>query len=171
MLILKLPAIDDADAIELQLEHSLVSISKWEALYEKAFFTLEPRTHEENMQYIEQMIMDHIPDNFINRLLDDHINMVGDYINSKQSATWFNDRPQPGGVSKEVITSELIYFWLVQFNIPFQPTETWHLNRLMVLVKIAGIKQTKPKPMSKQAQAEQYRQLNEQRRRELGTSG
>lgn len=171
MLTLELPATDNADAVELQLEHSLVSISKWEAFYEKAFFTMDSRTHEESMRYVEYMVLGDIPKDCTKRLSPEHIETISEYINSTQSATWFTERPQSPGLSKEVITSELIYYWLVQFRIPFQPTETWHLSRLMILVKIAGIKQTQPKPMSKQEQAEQYRKLNEQRRRELGTSG
>lgn len=170
MLTINLSASDDFDGVELSFEHSLVSLSKWESKFKKAFFGKEDKTSEETAGYIKCMLLtENIPDDFLNRLSRDDVESITTYINDKQSATWFNE----DGKSKsnnEVVTSELIYYWLVQFNIPFE-VETWHLNRLMTLVKIAGIKQTKPKPMSKAQQAEQYRRLNAERRAALGSSG
>jgi hypothetical protein len=166
-----LPQTDDLPQIVLNLEHSLASVSKWESECEKAFFGREQKTHEETIVYIKDMVLDEIPpEGWITRLKPEDYEQITTYINSKQSATWFredaNQRP-----SREIVTSELVYYWMTQFNIPFQPCETWHLNRLMTLIKICGIKQTKPKPMSRQQQAEEYRRLNAQRRQQIGTSG
>ena len=171
MLDIMLQATDDEPAVKLSFEHSLLSLSKWEAVYEKPFFGREPKTPEETMVYIEQMLLtENPPENFVERFSVENFNAVAAYINSNQTATTFGPEPQQRGTS-EVITNELIYFWLIQFNIPFHPVETWHLNRLMTLVKVVGIKQSKPKKMSKQELAEKYRSLNEQRRQQSGSAG
>ena len=170
MLTIVLSATDEEEPVELCFEHSLISLSKWESKYKKAFFGKDEKTPEEGAAYIKCMLLtENVPDEFLNRLSSDDVIAITDYINDKQSATWFRDDPNQKN-SNEIITSELIYYWLVQFNIPFE-VETWHLNRLMTLVKIAGIKQTKPKPMSKAQQAENYRRLNAQRRAASGSSG
>lgn len=167
-----LSATDDLPAVKLSLEHSLVSLSKWESLHEKPFFGRQEKTPEETQSYIECMILDdEYPVDFFNRLTAKQYEQLGAYINSKQSATTFGVEPEQNKGASEMITSELVYFWLVQFKIPFYPTETWHLNRILTLVKIAGIKQSKPKKMDKKQMAEHYRKLNEQRRRESGSAG
>jgi hypothetical protein len=158
------------DNVELQLEHSLVSLSKWEAIHEKAFFGREPMTHEETVSYVQQMLLtENPPEDWANQLRLEDFDAITTYINSKQSATWFREDKNQRG-PHEIVTAELIYYWMISFQIPFV-CETWHLNRLMTLIKICGIKQTKPKRMSRQAQAEEYRRLNAVRRQQLGTSG
>jgi hypothetical protein len=170
MLTINLSATDDFVAVDLNFEHSLVSMSKWESYYQKPFFSKESKTSEETAKYIQCMLVtENIPDDFLNRLPKEDIEAITGYVNDKQSATWFKEDTKPSS-NNEVVTSELIYYWLVQFNIPFE-VQHWHLNRLMTLVKIAGIKQTKPKQMSKAQQAEEYRSLNAKRRAALGSSG
>lgn len=170
MLIVQLSATDDLPAVELAFEHSLVSLSKWESLHKKVFFGKESKTSEESASYIKCMVVtENVSDDFLNRLFPDQIESIIDYINDSQSATTFRDI-QNEKKSAEVITSELIYFWLVQFKIDFE-VQYWHLNRLLNLVKICGIKQTKQKPMTKVQQAEQYRRLNAERRAASGSSG
>lgn len=171
MLNIVLSATDDLSAVKLSLEHSLVALSKWEAIHEKPFFGREDKDLEETKSYITQMLLnDDYPVNFFDRLTETQFKAIGDYINSKQTATTFgielNEKP-----SSETITAELIYYWLAQFQIPFWPTETWHLNRLMTLVKVVGVKQAKPKKMNKNELAEHYRKLNEQRKLESGSAG
>jgi hypothetical protein len=171
MLILVLPQDDTNEALELRLEHSLVSLSKWESIHEKAFFGREEaKTEEETISYVQQMVLNKTPPgNFTDRLNSSHYQAINEYINSKQTATWFNELGEQKA-SREVVTAELIYYWMLSFQIPFS-CEEWHLNRLMTLIKICGIKQTKPKPMSKAAQMEQYARLNAERRQKLGTTG
>lgn len=170
MLTISLSVADGEEPVELTFEHSLISLSKWESLHKKPFFGKQQKTADEGASYIKCMLLtENIPDSFLNRLSRDNVKEITEYMNDKQSATWFNE-DSTQKPSREVITSELIYYWLVQFNIPFS-VETWHLNRLMTLIKIAGIKQTKPKPMSKAQQAAQYRELNAKRRAALGSSG
>lgn len=171
MLDIFLSATDDLPAVKLTFEHSLLSLSKWESIHEKAFYGREQKTEEETLSYVKCMLLTEDPPlNFLNRFEREHYKQIVEYIDSKQSATSFGIDPEKKGAS-EVVTSELIYYWLVQFQIPFHPTETWHMSRIMNLIRIAGIKQSKPKKMSKQALAEQYRAMNEQRKQELGTSG
>lgn len=171
MLDIILSADDVLPAVKLSLEHSLVSISKWESEYQKPFFGRDPKTHEETKAYIKLMLVtEDPPSNFFERFTEPQFQSIADYINSSRTATTFGLEPEQKSKG-EVITSELIYFWLVQFQIPFDPTETWHINRVMTLIKIAGIKNSKPKKMSAQQRAEQFRALNEQRRRESGSSG
>lgn len=171
MLTIMLPATDDANAVELKFEHSLVSLSKWESIHEKAFFGRDDKTSEETASYIKQMLLtENPPRDFIDRLSRDSFEKIANYINSKQSATWFRQDDQPKN-SSEVVTSELIYYWMIQFQIPFKPADEWHLSRLMNLIKICGIKQSKPKKQSRQSVAEQYRQLNAERRQASGTAG
>lgn len=166
-----LSATDDLPAVKLSFEHSLVALSKWEGKHEKAFFGREEKSPEESMDYLRCMCLTEDPPlNFVERLTSAQMQEIAAYINSKHTATTFGPEQNNRGPS-EVITAELIYYWLVQFRIPFQPTETWHLNRIMTLVKIAGLKQSKPKKMSRQEIAERNRALNEQRRRESGSAG
>ena len=170
MLTIYLSAAEDFEAVELTFEHSLVSLSKWESQFKKPFFSDNDKTSEETAAYIKCMLVsENVPDDFLNRLSPDNVKSITDYINDTQSATWFRDDPTQKP-SKEIITSELIYYWMVQFNIPFE-VESWHLNRLFTLIKIAGIKQSKPKPMTKAQQMEEYRRLNAERRAASGSSG
>lgn len=174
MLTIFLSASDDSEElVELNFEHSLISLSKWEQHYKKPFFGKtkeDQKTREESKFYIECMLLTkNPPEGFLDKLTQKDMDALGEYINDAQTATWFREDPRQRP-STEVVTSELIYYWLVQFNIPFE-VETWHLNRLMTLIKIAGIKQTKQKPMTKAQQREEYQKLNAQRRAASGSSG
>lgn len=171
MLTLMFPAIDDQEAVELQFEHSLVSLSKWESLHEKPFYDKNEKTEEEMRSYVTQMLQSNTaPELWLDRMTTEHLIAIQKYINRKQTATTFRDDPN-APKSREIITAEIIYYWLIAFNIPFQPTEDWHLNRLMTLVQVCSIKQAKPKKMTKQQQMAEYRRLNDERRRDLRTSG
>lgn len=158
------------DDVVLDLEHSLVSLSKWESEIQKPFLAPGEKTTEEIFIYIKKMILiPEFPADIVSRFDEEHFRQVNKYIESKESATTFGQMPQPPG-HKEVITSELIYFWMVGFNIPFE-CENWHLNRLFSLIRICNIKQGKPKKMSQRELAARNRSLNAQRKRDLGTSG
>ena len=160
----------NADSFTLRLEHSLVSLSKWESKYEKAFLGKEEKTPEEILDYVKFMILTpEVPSDIFDRFTQDNLNEINAYIESKQSATWFNDQEKKSFRS-EVITSELIYYWMIAFKIPWE-CQHWHLNRLFTLIRVCNIKQGSPKKMSRREIAERNRALNEQRRRELGTSG
>jgi hypothetical protein len=156
----------------LELEHSLVSLSKWESKFQKPFLAEDEKSVEELLWYVKFMILTpNYPENFWEHLSQENVDEINAYIESKQSATTFGDLPSTSHRSRgERITSELIYYWMVVFNIPFE-TETWHLNRLFSLIRICNLKQQKPKKMSRQEIAQRNRELNAQRRAALGTSG
>lgn len=156
--------------VVLELEHSLVSLSKWEARFEKPFLDTTDRTTEENLGYVEAMIVD--PDtspDVLHNLSEENMEAITAYIEGKQTATWFHE-VQTAPKTREKITSELIYYWMTVFNIPFE-CEHWHLNRLFTLIRICNIKQSKPKKMSRSERAAQQRELNAKRREQLKTSG
>ena len=156
--------------VELLLEHSLVSLSKWESKYQKPFLSKEDKSITEILFYIECMILTQdYPEEITKRFTQKNIDQINSYIESKESATTFGKMPETKGRG-EVITAELIYYWMVAFNIPFE-CETWHLNRLFSLVRICNLKNTKPKKMSKSEIAMRNRELNEQRKAMLGTRG
>jgi hypothetical protein len=156
--------------VELQLEHSLVSLSKWESDHEKPFLGTSEKTQEEILDYVRCMVVSpNPPGDFLQKLSKDNLEAINAYIERKMTATWFVE--QPGAPkSREVITSELIYYWMTVFNIPFE-CETWHLNRLFTLIRIANIKQSKPKKMTAAEVATRNRELNAQRKAQWGTRG
>ena len=158
---------------ELEFEHSLVSLSKWESEFERPFFQRNDKdqiTPEQMMRYIELMYVGKRKREYLIGLIgEEELNQVVEYINAPRTATVVREIQNRGG-PKEHVTSELIYYWMVMFKIPFSPTDEWHLNRLMMLVKICGIKND-PKKQSKADTVKNYRELNEQRRRLYGTKG
>ena len=156
--------------VTLELEHSLVSLSKWESEFEKPFLGKTEKTLDETLAYIRCMIVGTIPPgDFLERLSKENLETISHYIERKMTATWFSD--QPGAPrSREVITSELVYYWMTVFDISFE-CERWHLNRLFTLIRICNVKQAKPKKMSRSEVAARNRELNAQRRAQLGTRG
>ena len=161
---------DTQGGVKLQLEHSLVSLSKWESEFEKPFLGKEAKTSEEILEYVRYMLLTpNPPEDFLQKLSKENLEIVNVYIERKMTATWFSDQPGAPG-SREVITAELIYYWMTVFNIPFE-CETWHLNRLFTLIRICNVKQAKPKKMSRAEIAARNRELNNQRKTQLGTKG
>lgn len=158
------------DAVTLRLEHSLLSVSKWESKWKTPFLAKKDKTRQEIDSYIEGMILnDNFPPGVTFRFTSDNYTAITEYIDSSESATTFGKMPEHKGRG-ETITAELVYYWMVAFQIPFV-CETWHLNRLFALIRICNIKQSKPDKKSKAEMASDYRRLNEERRARLGTNG
>lgn len=156
--------------VSLELEHSLVSLSKWESFFQKPFLSSSDKTSSEIFAYINMMILtENIDESVILSFSQENLKEINDYINSPQSATIFGSMPEQRGRG-ETITSELIYYWMVAFNIPFE-CQSWHINRLFSLIRICNIKNSKPKKRSQHEVAAQNRELNAKRREQLKTSG
>ena len=159
-----------ADGFKLELEHSLVSLSKWESNFEKPFLSKEEKTAEEIYWYIKAMaVTPDVPDEIYTKLTSDHIELINGYISAKRTATWFPPNPNEKP-STETITSELIYYWMITLNIPVE-FQFWHINRLFTLIEVCNRKNTPPKKMSKASTAQHRANLNAQRRAQLGSTG
>lgn len=155
---------------ELELEHSLISLSKWESKYKRPFLGPGEKTIEETLGYIDAMILtENPPEDYITRLSQDNIKEINEYIESNQTGTTFNELTKQSA-SKEIISAELIYYWMVAYRIPFE-VQHWHLSRLFALIRICGIKQEKPKKLNRREMQAQRAALNQQRKAALGTTG
>ena len=152
------------------LEHSLISISKWESKWHKPYLSKEPKTEEESIDYLRCMCITQNVDPNVFYAIDAKIaKEISDYIANPMTATTIRRHEQKP--SREIVTSELIYYWMTQFGIPFDPCEKWHFNRLMMLIEVAGIKNSPPKKMGKKDMLSQRSALNAQRRARYNTRG
>lgn len=158
------------------LEHSLVSLSKWESKYEKPFLSETEKTVDEIMDYITMMdLSPETPPEVYANISNAQYLDINKYINAKRTATWFNEL-ETKKKSTQVVTSELIYYWLTSYEIPWE-AQHWHLSRLFTLVKVFGAERSQHDKTNKKSRtsaesiAAQRRKLNEERRKQLGTSG
>lgn len=156
-------------AITLSFEHSLISISKWEAKYHKAFLTREEKTGEEMLEYIKCMcITPNVPDEAFSRLTQEHIQQLSSYIEDPHTATVI--RQQGGKRNRDVMTNEVIYYAMFANGIP-KECEKWHLNRLITLINVFSVKNQPPKKMNKRDILRQNAKINEARLKKYNTKG
>ena len=157
------------DDVTIELEHSLLSISKWESNWCKPFLDGKDRTLEEIIDYVKCMtITEEVDVDVYDRLTENNLILINEYIGRPMTATTFREENKPG--RRDIITSEIIYYWMVSFNIPFE-CQDWHLNRLLTLVKICNIKNNPPKKMSRQEILNRNKALNEARKKQFQTRG
>lgn len=157
----------------LTLEHSLLSVSKWEAKWHEPFLSRDVSgfTNEKILDYIKCMTITTNVDSSVYAALSSnrkYAEIIKNYIQDPHTATTINNKKRGG--SREIVTSELIYYWMIELGIPFS-CEKWNLNRLMMLINVCGIKQTPSKKMSKADAFSQQRSLNAIRRAKSGSRG
>lgn len=155
----------------LQLEHSLISISKWESKWCKPFLSNGDKTTEEIIDYIKCMTLNpSVDDNAYRCMTQANMNAINAYIDAPMTATTFHE-DKNGKRNREIITAELIYYWMIALQIPFDPCQKWHLNRLLTLIRVCNIKNQPPKKMSKRDVMSRNAQLNAARRKQFNTKG
>ena len=180
MLQIVIPAVEQWDEVNerfintkehiLQLEHSLVSLSKWESKWCKTFLSKEEKTFEETVDYVKCMtITQNVDPEVYNHLTPENLKLINDYIAAPMTATSFAE-DRSGRSSRERVTAELIYYWMIALNIPFE-CQKWHLNRLLTLIKVCNIKNQPPKKMSRKDVLSRNAKLNAARRKQLNSSG
>ena len=180
MITITIPATEEFDEIKgefvytkeqtLQLEHSLISISKWESKWCKAFLGKQEKTTEEIIDYVRCMTLNkNVSDDVYGCLTQANISAINDYIGAPMTATCFSST-DAGKKNNEVITSELIYYWMIALQIPFE-CQKWHINRLLTLIRVCNIKNAPPKKMSKREIMNRNSALNAARKKQLNTKG
>ena len=180
MLKITIPAVEEWDEdrqefistkeTELCLEHSLVSISKWESKWHKHFIGNADLTSEMLIDYIRCMTLtQNVNPEVYYAMNDDIITQIKNYIDDAQTATWFAESNEKK-YSRDIITSEIIYYWMIALQIPFE-CQKWHLNRLLTLIRVCNEKNQPEKKMSQAEVMRRNRELNEARRRALNTRG
>lgn len=156
----------------LRLEHSLVSLSKWESKWHKSFLkTLDKSLSlEETIDYIKFMTLTkNVDPDVYNYISRQNIEAITEYIDAPMTATTFSN-VEKNKINGEVITAELIYYWMISLGIPFE-CQKWHLNRLLTLIRVCSIKNSPNKKISKMDAAARNRALNEARRKKMKTKG
>ena len=152
----------------LQLEHSLVSLSKWESKWHKAFLSKREKTFEETIDYIRCMtITKNVDPSVYFNLSKENIEAINRYIEDPMTATYIAEDPN-GSIGGDVVTSELIYYWMISLNIP-QEYQKWHLNRLISLIKVCNVKNMPAKKMSQSELMRRHSAINEARRKKAQT--
>ena len=154
---------------ELQLEHSLVSISKWESKWKKSFIATTNKTDAEIKDYVRCMtISQNVDPNIYKMLTRKNIEVINKYINDPMTATTF--KKKNGSAASQIITSEIIYYWMISLEIPME-CQKWHLNRLLTLIRVCDEKNQPGKKMSTKDIMRQNRSLNAARKARHGTRG
>lgn len=157
---------------KLKLEHSLISISKWEEKYHIPFLHSEEKTKEQILYYIKCMTMNQVDDDVYKYLSSDIIRKIVEYIQDPHTATWFNEKVKEGQAKKkgEIVTAEIIYYWMIELGVPIE-FQKWHLEKLLTLIKVIQIKRQKEEKMSPKQAAMQRKMLNAQRRAKMHSRG
>lgn len=154
------------NSVKVILEHSLLSVSKWESFWEIPFLGKKEKTREQSISYVRFMVInDDFPPGVFERLIEAHLDDVNKYVSAEMTATKLHNDPN-ASQSRDIVTSELIYYWMISMNIPVE-FEHWHLNRLLTLIRVINLKNQPKKKMSNTDR----RNLNRQRLSRHNTRG
>lgn len=154
----------------LQLEHSLISVAKWEAKWQKPFIGKDDKTLDECVDYVRCMTLTPNVNPLVYRFLtESNFRQINAYIDAPMTATTFSEQENKQ-FNRDVITAEIVYYWMVALNIPFE-CQKWHLNRLITLIRVCNVKNSPSKKMGRREVMERNRALNEARRKKLNTKG
>ena len=181
MLSLKIKAKEDYDSEKnefytikeqtLNLEHSLIALSKWEGKWKKPFLSDKALTREELLDYIRCMAINQVDDTIFSHLNDSEISQIAKYIEDPMTATTISNLDPTKGNKKEIMTAEIFYYYMTALNIPFE-CQKWHLNRLYTLIQVCAIKNQAEQPkMGKKATGKYNHALNQARRAKTGSRG
>lgn len=155
---------------KLQLEHSLVSLSKWESKWHKPFLSKKDKTDEETIDYIRCMtVTPNVSDDVYYRLTRENIDAIYKYINDPMTATTF-PKEQNGSINRETVTAELIYYWMIAQNIPFE-CQKWHLEKLLTLIRVCNVKNAPPKKRNQRDINSRHAAINRARRAKMNAKG
>lgn len=167
---LELKVLEQGKLVTLSFEHSLLSLSKWESRHKKSFLGTAAKTGVEMIEYFEDMLVKPLAaKDLVCSLSPEQLEELSNYINDPYTASTIPEMESRPGI-KETITSELIYYWMVTLRIPFD-VEKWHLNRLMMLIRVINFKSEPPKKQNQMQLMARMRELNEQRKAQFNTKG
>lgn len=157
--------------ITLEFEHSLVALARWESKWKVPFLGPDKKTTEQTFGYIEAMCLtpDVPPETFL-KLTDDNIKAINEYIEDTHTATWFKELPGQSRINREIVTAEIIYYWMVTMHLPME-MQYWHLNKLITQIRVVNQKNQPPKKMGKAEALAQQRELNKKRQQQYATRG
>lgn len=156
----------------IQLEHSLISLRKWESKWHKPFLDRKDHTPEESLDYVRCMTLTpHVDPLLYYVIPQGEMIRISEYIKDPMTATWFGKEDNKKGQARaRVITAEVIYYWMIELGVPVE-FEKWHLNQLLTFIRVINVERTPNKKMSKSTLLKNYSALNAQRRAALRTKG
>lgn len=167
---LELKVLTEDKIVTCRFEHSLLSLSKWEAIHKKPFLNERAKTPSEMISYYECMLVAPANRDLVVMLTPEQMDEMGKYINDSRTASSVPDLDTPQRGPRETVTSELIYYWMVGLQIPFE-AEKWHISRLLMLIRITNFKQQPAEKQDKQKLWARYREMNERNKEKYNTSG
>ena len=159
------------ETVKVQFEHSLVSLHKWESKWKKPFYTRKAKTPEETIDYIKCMTLtEDVDPEIYNHLTPELVTKINNYIDDSMTATTFSKDAGKGGGNGEVITAEIIYYWMMSSGISYE-CRYWHLNQLLTLVRVFSVKSSPSKKMPRSELMSRNRSINAARKAQLNTKG